>query len=160
MLPNTARLATSTRYSQRATLAAFMSSIMTRLSCSLLTVIQSFLLLVEAQQTLSLDSIVDLNTNSLPSPPTFGVPSTTNLLTASVALCAASDDPPRFFVTNDTTISQPSISDVDNVNTYEIVLNSEGFGSRQLTFTNGGIISVVEGSATTPFEMFVSTNSE
>ncbi|TBU28826.1 stretch-activated Ca2+-permeable channel component-domain-containing protein [Dichomitus squalens] len=132
---------------------------MTWLPVSLLAVIQSFLLLAEAQQELSLDTAADLNTNNLPSPPTLSVPSNGNPLTVSVALCATSSDPPRFFVTNDTTIPQPSVSDVDNVNTYEIVVGPEGFGSKQLVFINGGIVSVVKGSTATPFEVFISTNN-
>ncbi|KAI1787502.1 stretch-activated Ca2+-permeable channel component-domain-containing protein [Ganoderma leucocontextum] len=126
---------------------------------SLLAVIQSFLLLAEAQQKLSLDTIAGLNTNNLPNPPTFSVPSSSDTSIISVALCASSDHPPRFFVTNDTAISQPSVSDVDNVNTYEIVVGSEGFGSRALVFTNGGTIAVVKDSTATPFEMVVSTNN-
>ncbi len=130
------------------------------LPVSLLAVIQSFLLLVDAQQKLSLDTTVDLNTNNLPNPPTFTVPSSSGPLIISVALCAASDHPPRFFVTNDTAISQPTLSDVDNANTYEVVVGSEGFGSRALVFTDGGTISVVKDSTATPFEIVVSTNSE
>ena len=139
---------------------ALLLPIMTWLPLPLLAVIQSFLLLAEAQQKLSLDTAADFNTNSLPNPPTFSVPSNGNALTVAVALCATSSGPPRFFVTNDTTIPQPSVSDVDNVNTYEIVVGPEGFGSRQLMFTNGGIISVSKGSTATPFEMVVSTNSK
>lgn len=132
------------------------------LPVSLLAVIQSFLLLAEAQQKISLDTTIGLNTNNLPNPPTFTVPSSSSALIVSVSLCAASDHPPRFFVTNDTTISQPSLSDVDNVKTFEVVLGSEGFGSRALVFSNGGILSVVRAkdSTATPFEMVVSTNSE
>ena len=130
------------------------------LPVSLLAVIQSFLLLAEAQQKLSLDTTVGFNSNNLPNPPTFTVPSTTGPLIVSVALCAASDHPPRFFVTNDTTLSQPSPSDVDNLNTYEILVGSEGFGSRALVFNDGGTISVAKDSTATPFEMVVSANSE
>nr|AVM41529.1 Mid [Ganoderma lucidum] len=129
------------------------------LPVSLLAVIQSFLLPAEAQQKISLDTTLSLNTNNLPNPPTFTVPSTSGTLIVSVALCATSDHPPRFFVTNDTTISQPSLSDVDNVKTFEVVVGSEGFGSRALVFTDGGTISVAKDSTATPFQMVVSTNN-
>ncbi|PIL34269.1 transporter [Ganoderma sinense ZZ0214-1] len=131
----------------------------TFLPLSLLAVVQSFLLLADAQQKLSLDTTVALNSNNLPNPPSFTVPSTTGPLIISVALCATSDHPPRFFVTNDTSLSLPSSSNVDNLNTLEIVLGSEGFGSRALVFKDGGTVSILKDSTPTPFEMVVSTNN-
>nr|VWP00733.1 Alcohol oxidase [Ganoderma boninense] len=129
------------------------------LPLSLLAVVQSFLLLAEAQQKLSLDTTVALNSNNLPNPPSFTVPSSTAQLIISVALCAPSDHPPRFFVTNDTSLSLPTSSNVDNINTFQILLGSEGFGTTALVFTDGGTLSIVKDSTATPFELVVSTNN-
>ena len=130
------------------------------LPASLFIVIQSFLLLADALQELSLGAIADLNSTQLPTPPTFNLPSRSNTTFVSIALCEQSDDPPRFFVTNDTSISDPGSSDVDNVNVFEISIGSEGFGSWSGNLTNGGILSVQNGSAVTSFEVLVSTSSE
>ena len=130
------------------------------LPASLFALVQSFLVLVEAQQQLTLGTINDLNTTGLPSPPTFNLPSSSDTRFVSVALCAESDSPPRFFVTNDTSITQPSLSDVNNITTFEILVGSEGFGSWSGLLTNGGILAVEAGSESTSFELLVSTSSE
>ena len=130
------------------------------LPASLFALVQSFLVLVEAQQQLTLGTINDLNTTGLPSPPTFNLPSSSDTRFVSVALCAESDSPPRFFVTNDTSITQPSLSDVNNITTFEILVGSEGFGSWSGLLTNGGVLAVEAGSTSTSFELLVSTSSE
>ena len=130
------------------------------LPASLFAVVQSFLVLVEAQQQLTLGTINDFNTTGLPSPPTFSLPSSSDTRFVSVALCAESDGPPRFFVTNDTSITQPSLSDVNNITTFEILVGSEGFGSWSGLLTNGGVLAVEAGSTSTSFELLVSTSSE
>ena len=133
---------------------------MFHLPAPLFAVVQSFLLLVEAQQQLSLGTISDFNTTALPSPPTFSLPSSSDTRFVSVALCAESDTPPRFFVTNDTSITQPSLSNVNNITTFEILVGSEGLGSWSGLLTNGGVLAVEAGSTSTPFELLVSTSSE
>ena len=131
-----------------------------RLPIYLLASISVFLLLVRAQQQLSLDTFVDLDSSKLPSPPSFRLPAdTSSPLYVSVALCASSSSPPRFFVTNDTTFTQPGPGDVDDVSVFEVIVGPEGFGSWAGTLTNGGILAVQKGSTTTPFEVVVSATS-
>ncbi len=129
------------------------------LPISLFVALPSFLLFAQAQQQLSLDTVVDLDSSKLQSPPSFKLPSDSNPLYVSIALCANSDSPPRFFVTNDTTFTQPGPGDVDNVNVFEVIVGSEGFGSWTGMLANGGILSIQKGSTTTPFEVLVSANS-
>ena len=130
------------------------------LPVSLLALVQSFLLLVDAQQQLALDTVADFNSSALPSPPTFRLPASADLHYVSVAFCASSSSPPQFFVTNDTSISQPGSSDVDNISTFQITIEDEGFGSWAGIFPNGGILAVDAGSTNTPFEVLVSATSE
>ena len=92
--------------------------------------------------------------------PSFRLPAdTSSPLYVSVALCASSSSPPRFFVTNDTTFTQPGPGDVDDVSVFEVIVGPEGFGSWAGTLTNGGILAVQKGSTTTPFEVVVSATS-
>lgn len=130
------------------------------LPLSLLALVQSFLTLVDAQNTrLSLDTVQSLNTTALPNPPVFTIPSSNGPLYVSVALCANSSNPPRLFVTNDTGITQPNLGDVDNVNTYELTIGPLGYGSVMAMFPNNGFISVMKGSTETNFELLVSATS-
>ncbi|KAI0695683.1 stretch-activated cation channel Mid1 [Cerioporus squamosus] len=129
------------------------------LPITLLAAVTSFLVFAQAQQQLSLDTVVDLDSSKLPSPPSFKLPSDSNSLYVAIALCTESDSPPRFFVTNDTTFTQPGPGDVDNVSVFEVIVGSEGFGSWAGLLANGGILSVQKGSTTTPFEVVVSANN-
>ncbi|KAI0363272.1 hypothetical protein BV20DRAFT_1126382 [Pilatotrama ljubarskyi] len=131
------------------------------LPLSLLAVISGFLSLVDAQQSqqLALDRIVDLSTANLPNPPTFRIPASNDQLFITVALCASSDNSTRFFVTNDTSISNPGSADVDNVRTVEIGIPSSGFNVWSSLFTDGGILSVSKGSTPVEFQMLVSARN-
>ncbi|KAI0653108.1 stretch-activated cation channel Mid1 [Cubamyces menziesii] len=131
------------------------------LPISLFAVLQGFLLLAEAQQAqqLALEKVVDLSTSSLPNPPTFRISPSADPLFISVALCNASDNTTRFFLTNDTTISNPGPSDVDSVNTSELVMPDTGFNEWSNWFTNGGILSVLKGDASVEFELLVSAHN-
>ncbi|KAH9847078.1 stretch-activated cation channel Mid1 [Lenzites betulinus] len=131
------------------------------LPTSLFAVVLSFLSLVEAQksQQLVLEKVLDISTANLPNPPAFRIPASPNPLFVSVALCATHDNSTRFFLTNDTSISNPGPSDVDSVNTVEIGLPTEGYGIWSTYFTNGGVLSVVKGNAPIEIEVLVSANN-
>ena len=133
---------------------------MTLLPVSLFALVQCFLLSVEARQLLSLGTISDLNTSTLPSPPTFDIPARNDITFVSVAFCAPPGPFPRFFVTNDTTVTQPTEADVDNTHTFEIPVSNDGFGSWAGYFINGGILAVQSEKTGTPFELLVSAASE
>ncbi|OJT04211.1 Stretch-activated cation channel MID1 [Trametes pubescens] len=127
----------------------------------LLAVIQSFLVLVDAQQPqqLVLERVLDISTANLPNPPAFRIPASTDPLFVTVALCAAHDNSTRFFLTNDSSISNPGASDVDSVNTVEIGIPAEGFGSWSTWFTDGGVLSVSKGSTVLEIQMLVSASN-
>ncbi|KAI0739466.1 stretch-activated Ca2+-permeable channel component-domain-containing protein [Daedaleopsis nitida] len=125
----------------------------------LLAVVQSFLLLAEAQQRLTLETIAALDTSTLPNPPTFSLLPSTDPLFVSAALCANADNPPRFFLSNDSSITQPGPGDVDNSRVFELELGAEGFGSWSGLFTGGGSLAVLKGSSTVAFEILVSSTN-
>ncbi|KAI8995212.1 stretch-activated Ca2+-permeable channel component-domain-containing protein [Trametes punicea] len=131
------------------------------LPLSLLALIQSFLSFVDAQQPqqLVLEQVVDVSTASLPNPPTFRIPASSDPLFVTVALCASSDNTNRFFVTNDTTQSDPGPSDVDAVNTVELDLSDGGVATRSSLFNNGGVLSVLKGSTPVEFQVLVSASN-
>ncbi|KAI0758644.1 stretch-activated cation channel Mid1 [Trametes elegans] len=131
------------------------------LPVSLLAVVQSLLLSVYAQeQQLVTERVLDIFTSALPNPPVYRIPPSTDPLFVSVALCANSDNSTRFFLTNDTSISNPGPSDVDPPNTIEVVVQETGFGLWSLSFPNGGVLSVMKGNQPVEIQMLVSaTNS-
>ncbi|KAI0819725.1 stretch-activated Ca2+-permeable channel component-domain-containing protein [Trametes gibbosa] len=131
------------------------------LPTSLFAVVLSFLSLVDAQQSqqLVLERVLDISTANLPNPPTFRIPSSPNPLFVSVALCATHDNSTRFFLTNDSSISNPGPPDVDSVNTVEIALPLEGYGVWSTYFTNGGVLSVTKGGTPVEIQMLVSANN-
>ncbi|KAI0643232.1 stretch-activated Ca2+-permeable channel component-domain-containing protein [Trametes meyenii] len=130
------------------------------LPLSLLGVIQSFLSLVDAQQSqLVLERVLDISTSALSNPPTLRIPANPNPLFVTVALCARTDNSTRFFLTNDTSISNPGPDDVDSVNTVELVISSIGAGWQSNLFTDGGVLSVVKGSTPVEVQMLVSVTN-
>lgn len=107
-----------------------------------------------AQTALGIDSISSFNADTVPDPPTFTLPSSSNL-SVSVAFCSSnSDSTPRFFVTNSSAVSTPSASGGDNV--YEIDL-TDGYGNFTGLFEEGGVLAVEDAGETT-FEIGVSEN--
>ncbi|OBZ73627.1 hypothetical protein A0H81_06565 [Grifola frondosa] len=90
--------------------------------------------------TVLLVAAYNFSTASLPSPPTFALPDISTLY-VSVAVCSTGQYP-RFFVTNDTSISQPGPGDVDDSSVFEISLGAEGVGTWNGTATHGGVLAI------------------
>ncbi len=110
-----------------------------------------------AQQTsrqLSLNQVVRFNATSLPNP-IFTLPSSSNDLSVSVALCSNGSSLPKFIVSNDTSITQLGLSDVGQPNVFEVVLGEDGFGNWTGQAPEGGLLAV-SGAGQVPFEVGVS----
>ncbi|KAH8113052.1 stretch-activated cation channel Mid1 [Phellopilus nigrolimitatus] len=97
-------------------------------------------------QPLALNQSLLLSSSSLSSS-TFSLPkSSTSLLTVSVALCDApanNNDGPRFFVTNNTAVSDPG-PDSSESDVFEIVLGGNGIGNFTMDVPNGGGVFAVD----------------
>ncbi|KIK55700.1 hypothetical protein GYMLUDRAFT_248510 [Collybiopsis luxurians FD-317 M1] len=91
-----------------------------------------------ATAQLSLNSILSLNAQNLPSPPTFSVPAA-ETLTITVAFCSSGTSSPRFFVTNSTSVDDPGPDGGEDV--YEILVE-EGLGTFSGIFSEGGVLAV------------------
>ncbi|CDO70669.1 hypothetical protein BN946_scf184761.g6 [Trametes cinnabarina] len=131
------------------------------LPVSLLLLVQSFLTPVSAQQPqqLILEQVIDASTASLPNPPTYRIPASSDPLFITIALCGNSDNSNQFFVTNDTSISNPGPSDIDFVNTVELAPEDTGVGQLSQVFPDGGILTVHKGSSTVQFQILVSASN-
>ncbi|KAI0631556.1 stretch-activated Ca2+-permeable channel component-domain-containing protein [Trametes polyzona] len=134
---------------------------LTLLPISLLVAVQAYFSFVDAQpaQQLILERVLDLSTSNLPNPPIFQIPASPVPLFVTVALCVQHDNSTRFFLTNDTNISNPGPSDVDNVNTVEIGIPIEGFGALSAYFMEGGVLSVSKGNTAVEIQMLVSASN-
>ncbi|KAI5119680.1 hypothetical protein M0805_009624 [Coniferiporia weirii] len=113
--------------------------------------------------SLTINGSLALTTTNLSSS-TFELPEpSTAFLTVSVALCGAapaSGDATRFFVTNNTAVSNPG-PDSTQDGVYEITVESAGVGSVVLDMTGGaGVFAVDAGGAAQSFEVGVSDTSE
>ncbi|OBZ71893.1 hypothetical protein A0H81_03524 [Grifola frondosa] len=62
----------------------------------------------------------------------------------------------RFFVTNDTSISQPGPGDVDDSSVFEISLGAEGVGTWNGTATHGGVLAIYNSPAGASFQVGIS----
>ncbi|KAI0698032.1 stretch-activated Ca2+-permeable channel component-domain-containing protein [Cytidiella melzeri] len=124
------------------------------LPLSLLLLLQTQL--IHAQQPLSVDKLYNFTTNSLPNPPVFSLPAAHVNLSVSVALCASIASPPRFFLSNDTAITNPGLGDVEDGRAFEINLQN-GFGVWSGIVNDGGFLAV-SGSVEVPIELGISQN--
>lgn len=113
--------------------------------------------IVQAAATqLSLNAILSLNSQDLPSPPTFSLPAAQNL-TITVAFCSGTSST-RFFVTNSTSVKDPGPN--AGVDVFEITV-TEGLGSFSGAFLNGGVLAVDAGDSNSlSFEIAASDNGQ
>ena len=128
------------------------------LPLALLALIQAQL--VYSQQTtqsLQLNTLYSFSGSSIPKSSVFSLPQSSSLA-VSVALCADGAASPQFFLTNDTSITQPGPNNVDGENTFSISL-VDGFGEWNGSATNGGYLSV-SNTGQTPIEIGVSAQGE
>ena len=111
--------------------------------------------LIYAQNTpLQIDSLQNFTAATLPRSPVFSLPDSSSL-SVSVAVCGNdASAAPRFFITNDTTISQPGPDNAGDPNVFELAL-SDGWGNWTGDTSNGGFLSVTN-AGQTPFEIGVS----
>ena len=140
---------------------------MTRLLASpealLLLILQTAFSLAQTT-SLTINQTLSLDTANLPST-TFSLPkSSTSRLFVSVALCDAgpvgsSGDNARFFVTNNSAVSNPGPSSTES-DVFEITLGQTGMGNVTLLGSDGGIFSVTVGSATESFQVGVSDTGQ
>ena len=111
-----------------------------------------------AQQTafqLPLNNLANFTGNTLPNPPVLSIPSSQDgNLTVTVALCAPGPQTPRFILSNDSSITQPGLSDLGNGNVFELPLTN-GFGNWTGPVPDGGFMTVLN-AGRTPFEVAVS----
>ncbi|KAE9406868.1 hypothetical protein BT96DRAFT_851206 [Gymnopus androsaceus JB14] len=108
--------------------------------------------IIQAATTqLSLNNVVSLNSQNIPSSPTFSLPTAQNL-TITIAYCSSDTSSARFFVTNDTTVDDPGPDGGTDV--YEISI-AEGLGTFSGAFLNGGVLAVdvVDSSNSFSFEI-------
>lgn len=109
-----------------------------------------------ATTQLSLNAVLSLNSQDLPSPPTFSLPAAQNL-TITVAFCSGTSST-RFFVTNSTSVSDPGPD--GGVDVFEITV-TEGLGSFSGAFLNGGVLALNAGdSDSLSFEIAASDNGQ
>ncbi|OBZ72809.1 putative oxidoreductase C24B10.20 [Grifola frondosa] len=128
------------------------------LPLTLLAVVQTHLSIALAQtsqhQLQLSNGVYNFSTTSLPSPPTFALPDISTLY-VSVAVCSTGQYP-RFFVTNDTSISQPGPGDVDDSSVFEISLGAEGVGTWNGTATHGGVLAIYNSPVGASFQVGIS----
>jgi calcium channel MID1 len=124
---------------------------------ALLCLLQAALIAAQTRQQLSLNSLSVFNSQSLPNPPAFSLPSS-DALAVSVAVCSGDlqSSLPRFFVTNDTSVGIPGSGGGTNV--FEIFLDA-GLGNWTGRASNGGVLAV-ESAGQTSFEVGVSNTGE
>ncbi|OCH89949.1 hypothetical protein OBBRIDRAFT_777729 [Obba rivulosa] len=124
---------------------------------SLLCLIQVYLTLAQHTQ-LTLDNLASFSASTLPNPPTFSLPTSGNL-SVSIALCSSqATSLPRFFLTNDSSISQPGPSDLGQPNVYEIFLDDFGLGNWTGPVNSQGVLAVSNIGQST-FEVGVSNSA-
>ena len=105
---------------------------------------------------LSLNQVVSINKTSLPNPPVFILPPSSNDISVSVALCSSSGpSSPRSILSNDTSLTQLSPSDVGQPNVFELSLGEDGFGNWTGLAPQGGFLAI-SGAGQMPFEVGVS----
>jgi hypothetical protein len=105
--------------------------------------------LVTAQSPLTLDSLNAISPSNFPDPPTFTLPPSSNLI-VSIGLCSdpPQTNPPRFFISNDTTSGK----------VWEIDVGS-GFGFWKGRAAQGGVLRVDNGNGMS-FEIGLSDTGE
>lgn len=118
---------------------------------TLLCLLNAAFVLAQTRQQLSLNGITPFVPSSIPNPPVFSLPRSSNL-SITVALCSTGNPPPRFFVTNSSSIDNPGSGGGQDV--FEIPLNN-GYGNWTGIFVNGGVLAVEEVGQTS-FEVGVS----
>ncbi|KAF5376385.1 hypothetical protein D9757_008659 [Collybiopsis confluens] len=112
-------------------------------------------LIQAASVQLSLNTVISLNAQTLPSPPTFSVPAAQDL-TITVAFCSTGTSLPRFFVTNSSSVDDPGPDGGQDV--FEISVD-EGLGTFTGIFSDGGVLAVDADSSTSfIFEIGASDN--
>ncbi|KIP02455.1 hypothetical protein PHLGIDRAFT_95971, partial [Phlebiopsis gigantea 11061_1 CR5-6] len=123
------------------------------LPLALLCLLQAQLALSQSSVSLALNSLYTPTPTARTTPSLFALPTSSANVSVSVALCASAATPPRFFVSNDSSV-RPSQSDVGEPGVYEITL-SQGYGEWRGPFSDGGYLAV-SGAGQVPFEVGVS----
>jgi calcium channel MID1 len=141
----------------QATTTWMLPRMLPRMLHALLFLLQAALVAAQTRKQLSLNALSSFNSQSLPNPPAFTLPSS-DVLAVSVAVCSGNSlsSLPRFFVTNDTSVGIPGSGGGTNV--FEMVL-SAGLGNWTGKASNGGVLAV-EDEGQTAFEVGVSNSSE
>lgn len=124
------------------------------LPLALICLLQAQLAFAQSAQPLSLNSLYTSPPPGRSRPTLFSLPTSSSNVSVSVALCAASANAPRFFLSNDTNVSLPGPDDVGEAGVYEIAL-SNGFGWWTGALGDGGYLAVTDGGQI-PFEIGVS----
>ena len=129
------------------------------LPLALIGLLQAQLALSQSAKSLKLNSLYESPPSSSHSRPTlFSLPTSSSNVSVSVALCAAVSSAPRFFLSNDSSIQDPSEDDLGDPSVREILLN-EGYGEWTGPFSGGGYLAV-SNAAQVPFEIGVSDDGE
>lgn len=123
------------------------------LPLTLLALVQAQLAYAQQTPLLQPNTVHTYTGSTVPKSSVFTLPDASSL-SVSVALCAAATTLPRFFVTNDTTISVPGPNTLNDPNVYEISLE-DGYGQWTGMALNGGFLAVSNVDQT-PFEVGVS----
>ena len=130
-----------------------------------------FVLSQSTQTALTFNTPVTLagnNFSNTSAPVLFSLPSTSSQITISLALCAAaSSQPPRVFVTNSSSSSQPVVPgpDSDGPDVFEVTITSGlGLGVFTLDLPTGdvaaGVLAVYDGTTLDSLEIGVSQGGE
>jgi hypothetical protein len=128
---------------------------------SLWALIVSFALLppAAAQTSLTLNNVLQLanTTSSSSAPLLLSLPSTSSLLSVSIALCAsASSSGLSFFVTNSSTVSTPGPGGGTDV--FQLDLGDDGVGNWTGVMTESGKLAVYSLAATDSMQIAASDN--
>ena len=128
-----------------------------------------FALSQSTQLSLSFDSPLTLtgtNFSTTSTPLLFSLPSSSQI-TISLALCAAaSSSPPRVFVTNGSSSSQPVVPGPDGgPDVFQVTIGSTGLGNLTLDLPTGddaaaGVLAVYGGTTSDSLEVGVSQGGE
>ena len=123
------------------------------LPLTLLALVQAQLIYAQQAPLLQVDTVHNYTGNTLPRSSIFSLPASATL-SVSVALCADVSSLPRFFLTNDSTITQPGPDSSGGANVFEISLE-DGYGQWTGMMSDGGYLAV-SNAGQTPFEIGVS----
>lgn len=121
---------------------------------TLLCLTQAWLVLADTQLVLNQLQAISATT----SPLTYALPSSSNPVSVSVALCSYPRSTPRFFVSNGS-VSSPGPDDLGQQDVFEIDVSEYSLGNVTVQVANSGVLTVYNATDMS-FEVGVSDEGE